>query len=390
MDYALKSLGRFRRDKREIGTIIAEVMMVLIVLLMSVIVFVFYSGVFTALLTGASLHPEDFGIIQAGAPSAGAFDPNSVQPTGSAPSVSTSGTVCTSSSPITGSVSGVYVPPGQSCTITATAMVSSGVEVNFGASLTVQGGSITGGIKDNSSSSITIQSGSTVTGGVSLYGTGNFYVTGTQLNSGGVSLNGVKYASISTSTGMSGGLHASSSGSVQVDSNTITGGTFFTDDKVVRVTNNSGSGGLHYSNVPDCFSQNNTISGGVSGVCTGGSASGGLDIANTGTYIVSFARAYLNNQPWSGVVWQLTFGSTEQCGNTVIPVGPCGTYPVVIPPGSTAHVTFTWVNSDPTSPVRIVMFTLVSNYLEARIDSTAGLVCSTRSMDQPREPIGFC
>ena len=364
--------------------------MVLIVLLMSVIVFVFYSGVFSALLTGTSIHPEDFTIIEAGAPSAGAFNASAVQPTGSPPSISTSGTVCTSSSPITGSVSGVYVPPGQSCIITANAVVSSGVSVNYGASLTVQGGSITGGIKDNSSSSITIQSGSSVTGGVSLYGTGNFYVTGTQLNSGGVSLNGVMYASISTSTGMSGGLHASSSGSVQVDSNTITGGTFFTDTQVVRVTNNGGSGGMHFTNDPNCFSQNNTISGGTSGVCTGGSASGGLDIANTGTYTISFGTTYLNNQPWSGVVWQLTFGSGEQCGNTVIPVGPCGTYPVVIPPGSTAHVAFTWVNPTPTSPVRIAMFTLVSNYLEARIDPTAGLVCSTRSMDQPREPIGFC
>ncbi len=374
------------------NTIIAEVMMVLIVILMSVIVFVFYSGVFGALLGNSRLHPENFTLIAAGSPASGGFDPNSIQPNGPPPSVSTSGTVCTSSSPINTPVSGVYVPPGQSCTITAS--VSSGVVVNYGATLIVQGASIiiSGGIKDNSSSSITIVGGATVSGGINLYGTGNFYLTGSQVSSGSVVLNGVKYASIASTTGpgLSGGLQASYSGSVQVDSNTITGGTFFTNDSIVRVTNNSGSGGMHFSNDPNCYSQNNTISGGQSGTCTGGSPSGGLDILNTGAYTVSFSTLYLDSQPWSGVSWQLATGSTEQCGNTVIPVGPCTQFPIVIPPNTMVHISFTWVNPTPTSPVKIIMWTTVGNYLEARIDPTAGLVCSTRSIEAPAVPIGFC
>jgi predicted RecA/RadA family phage recombinase len=388
----VRRLRRFKASNRGVSTIIAELMMILIVLMMSVIVFVFYSGVFGALLTGVSIHPEEFTIIAAGAPASGAFNASAVQPTGSAPSVSTSGTVCTSSSPITGTVSGVYVPPGQSCTITATANVMSGVEVNFGASLTVQGATISGGIKDNSSSSITLQSGATVSGGISLYGTGNFYLTGSQISSGSVVLNGVKYASISSTTGagLSGGINAFSSGSVQVDSNIISGGTFFTNDQVVRLTNNSGNGGIHFTNDPNCLMANNTISGGVSGVCTGGTNGGDLDIANTGAYTVSFVTLYLNSQPWSGVSWQLFSGTTEQCGSAVIPVGPCSLWPIVIPPGQSVHITFTWVSPSPTSQVRMTMWTLENNYLDARTDPNIGLVCSTKSIFPPKEPIGFC
>src|SRR5207245_10041490 len=101
-----------------------------------------------------SIRPEKFIIAAAGHPSSCQSNTSAVQPTGPPPSVSTSGTVCTSSSPITGTVSGVYVPPGESCTILASANVMSGVVVNYGASLTVQGATISGGIKDNRSSSI--------------------------------------------------------------------------------------------------------------------------------------------------------------------------------------------------------------------------------------------
>ncbi len=387
-----RRLRRFLRSKRGIDTIIAELMMVIIVVIMSVIVFVFASGTFGPLLRGTSIHPENFNIVAAGAPSSGLFNTSAVQPTGSPPSVSTSGTVCTSSSPISGTVSGVYVPPGESCTILASANVMSGVVVNYGASLTVQGATISGGIKDNRSSSITLESGATVSGGISLYGTGNFYLTGSQISSGSVVLNGVIYASISSSTGpgLSGGLNAFSSGSVQVDSDTITGGTFFTNDQVVRLTNNSGSGGMHFTNDPNCLMANNTISGGISGTCTGGSTSGGLDILNSGAYTVSFRTLYLNSQPWNGISWQLATGSTEQCGNTVIPVGPCTVFPVVIPPNTMVHLSFSWVNPTPTSTVKIIMVTLVGNFLESRVDPTAGLVCSTRSIYPPSESLGFC
>ena len=388
----LKSLRRFKRSRKGISPILAETMMVLIVIVMSVIVFIFATGTVGGLLSGRKLAPENFSLIAAGAPFSGGFDPNSIHPNGSPPGVSTSGTVCTSSSPITAPVSGVYVPPGQSCTITAS--VSSGVVVNYGATLIVQGTSviISGGIKDNSSSSITIQGGATVTGGINLYGTGNFYLTGSQVSSGSVVLNGVKYASISSTTGpgLSGGLQASYSGSVQVDSNTITGGTFFTNDSSVIVTNNTGSGGMHFSNDPSCYSANNTITGGQSGTCTGGSPSGGYDILNTGAYTVSFRTLYLDSQPWSGISWQLSTGSTEQCGNAVIPVGPCTQFPIVIPPNTMVHVSFSWVNPTPTSPVKIIMWTTVGDYLESRVDPTAGLVCSTRSIEAPEVPIGFC
>lgn len=364
--------------------------MVIIVVVMAAITFLFYSGVFGALLGTVSIHPENFQIVASGTPGSGGFDPNSIHPVGSAPSISTSGTVCTSSSPINSPVSGVYVPPGQSCTITSS--VSSGVVVNYGATLIVQGGSITGGLKDNNSASITIQGGSTVTGGIKLYGTGSFHLTASQISSGSVDLNGVKYASIASTTGpgLSGGLQASYSGSVQVDSNTITGGTFFTNDSIVSVTNNTGSGGMHFSNDPSCYSANNTISGGVSGTCTGYAPSGGLDIVNTGSSTITFVAVYLDTQPWNGVSWQLATGSTEQCGGTTIPVGPCTQMPIVIPPNTMVHVSFSWVNPTPNSVVNILMWTIFGNYFEARVDPNAGLVCWTRSGYGPRPSTGIC
>src|SRR5215472_10081512 len=94
-----RSIKRLLRSKGGISQIIAELMMVLIVLIMSVTVFVFYSGVFGALLTGVSLHPENFTIVGAGAPN-GFVNASAVQPSGSAPSISTSGVVCDSSHPI--------------------------------------------------------------------------------------------------------------------------------------------------------------------------------------------------------------------------------------------------------------------------------------------------
>ncbi len=349
----------------------------------------FLRRVFTALIiTGNGPHPEIFTIIQASSlSSTGTFDPNTVQPTGSPPSFSSINNVCTSTSPINNPVTGgVLVPPGQSCTITAT--VTGGVQVNYGASLTVQGTTISGDIKDNRSSTISLQSAS-VSGNMYLYGTETLMMTGSHQFGGNVQLNGVKYASISSSS-IGGNFQATSSGSVQVDSNTISGTVLFSNDKIVRLTTNTINGTLTFTSDPDCLSQGNTVSGSTTGTCTGGTISGGLDIMNSGASTVSFNGAYLNSQPWTGVSWQLTSGTTEQCGNAVIPVGACITYPIVIPPRQTAHVSFTWTPPDSITPVRIAMWTLYNNYLEARVDPVAGLTCSTSGMVAPREPVGYC
>jgi len=147
---------------------------------------------------------------------------------------------------------------------------------------------------------------------------------------------------------------------------------------------------MHFTNDPNCLMANNTITGGVTGTCTGGSDGGDLDISNTGTYTVSFQRLYMNSQPWSGISWQLFSGTSEQCGPATIPVGPCSLWPIIIPPGKSVHVTFGWIPPSPTFQVRITMWTSQNNYLDARTDPNVGLVCSTRSIDSPKEPIGFC
>jgi hypothetical protein len=382
----MKRLGRFRKDKRGVSTIIAELMMVVIVLLMSVIVFAFYSGVFTALLSGSNIHPENFTIVGSGAPGSGGFNASAVQPTpGGPPHFSTSGTPCTGT--ITPVNVNYYVPPGASCTINGGTFQS--INVNFGASLTLNGGNLQA-VNDNYSASITITNNAHVAGGMSLYGTQSFSMTNSNAASGAVTMDGVMYATYSGNN-LGATMTVKNSGSVQFDSNTMSGATVFTNDQVVRFTNNIVNGTLFFTSVPNCYQANNTVSGANNlGACVGGSPSGALDLLNTGAYTISFNTLYLDNQPWSGVSWQLATGTTEQCGNSAIPVGPCTLFPIVVPSNTMVHVTFSWVNPTPSSPVKILMFTFVLNYLEARVDPTAGLVCSTRSLDEPREPIGFC
>jgi len=364
--------------------------MVLIVLVMSVTVFFFYSGVFGALLTGVTIHPEEFTIIASGAPS-GVVNITAVNPTsGGNGHFSTSGTQCTGT--ITASNVNYYVPPGATCTINGGTFQS--INVNHGASLTINGGSLQA-VNDNYSASITITNNALLAGGMSLYGTQYFSMTGSHAASGSVTMDGVLYATYSSNV-LGATILAENSGSVQMDSNTISGTVTFTNDQIVRLTNTTINGTLTFTDHsdPNCYvdsyTVNHTSGGPYSGTCGGGSPSGLMDIENTGAFPVSFNTLYMDNQPWRGISWQLATGSTELCGNTSIPVGPCTVWPIVIPPNTMVHVSFSWVNPTPTSPVHTLMWTTENNYLEARVDPTAGLVCSTRSIYPPREPVGFC
>ena len=380
------------RSKKGIGQVQAEVLMVLIVVIMSATVYLFYSGVFGALLVGVSIHPEEFTIVNSGAPGSGGFNVSAVQPTpGGAPNFGTNYPTCTGT--INGGTAGnLYVPPGASCTINGATVQS--VYVNFGASLTINGGNLQA-IHDNFSSSVVISNNALLQGGISLYGTRSFSMTNSHSASGAVTMDGVVYATYSSNV-LGGTITIKNSGSVQLDSNTVSGTLVFTNNKVVRLTNTVINGTLTFTDDsnPNCYVDQYTVthtSGGpYTGTCTGGAPSGELDIINTGAYMVSFSTVYLDNQPWSGVSWQLASGSTEKCGNSVIPVGPCTLLPIVIPPNTMVHVSFSWVNPSPTSVVRILMWTTFNNYLESRVDPTAGLVCSTRSIYPPREPVGFC
>ena len=359
--------------------------MVTIVVVMAAIVFLFYSGVFGALLGTVRLHPENFEIVASGAPSAGGFNATMIQPTGGNPNSFPGGlTTCTGT--ITSTSGNLLVPPGASCNIVGATVQS--VYVNYGATLTMSSANAQG-IYDNRSANINIANNTKISGNIGLYGTGSFALTGSQQTSGNLVMNGVVYATFASST-LGGNVQSTSGGSVQIDSNTIGGNVLFSNDAVVKLTNNIIHGTLTFTSDPNCYSTNNTVSGTTSGTCTGGAPSGGLDILNTGASTISFGTVYLNSQPWNGVSWQLGSGSNEQCGGTMIPVAACTQMPIVVPPNTMVHVTFSWVNPTPTSIVRILMWTMVGNYLEARVDPTAGLVCTTRSVYGPRTSTGFC
>lgn len=376
---------RFCRSKRGINTILAELLMVLIVLLMSVITFVFYSGVFGALLGNANIHPENFEIVASGAPSSG-FNVSAVRPTpGGNSHFNTGYPTCTGT--INGGTAGnLLVPPGASCTINGATVQS--VYVNYGATLTINGGQLQA-INDNYSASITVENNALVQGGMSLYGTKYFSMTNSHAASGAVTMDGVIYATYSNNV-LGATVTVKNSGSAQFDSNTISGTVTFANDQVVRLTNSTINGTLTFSADPNCYMANNTVSGTITGTCTGGAPSGGLDILNTGASTARFDSLYLNGQRWSGASWQLASGTSEECGTAVIPVGPCTAWPIVVPPNTMVHVSFSWVNPTPASPVSITMYTIFGNYLEARVDPTAGLVCSTRSFDPPSVGGGFC
>jgi hypothetical protein len=368
----------------------AELMMVVIVVMMSVIVFAFYSGVFGALLTGVGIHPEEFTIVAAGAP-LGLFNVSAVNPTpGGNPHFSTGGTPCTGT--ITASNVNYYVPPGASCTINGGTFQS--INVNHGASLTLNGGNLQA-VNDNYSASITITNNAYVAGGMSLYGTQYFSMTSSQAAAGAVTMDGVVYATYSNNI-LSATITVKNSGSVQMDSNTIHGTVVFTNNQIVRLTNTIITGTLTFTDDsnPNCYVDQYTVThttgGPYTGICGGGGPSGNLDILNTGAYTIRFDSLYLDSQPWRGVSWQLATGTTEQCGGTSIPVGPCTIFPIVIPPNTMVHLSFSWVNPTPTSPIEILMLTTYGNFLQSRMDPTAGLICSTRSIYPPGEYRGFC
>lgn len=375
------------RSRRGVSPILAELFMVIIVLILSTIVFVFYSGVFSALLVGVSLHAEDFTIVSAGAPASGFVNASAVKPTpGGNPHFGTNYPTCTGT--INGGTAGnLYVPPGASCTINSATVQS--VYVNYGASLTINGGQLQA-LNDNYSASLIITNNALLQGGMSLYGTQYFSMTNSHAASGAVTMDGVVYATYSNNI-LGATFTVKNSGSVQMDSNTMSGAVTISNDQVVRLTNNTINGTLSFiPALPDCYMANNTVSGTISGTCSGGAPSGGLDVMNTSPYPISFKSLYLDTQPWNGISWQLASGTTEQCGSATIPVGPCTLFPIVIPAKTLVHLSFSWVNPTPTSQVRVVMWTTLSNYLEARVDQTAGLECSTRSLYPPREPVGYC
>jgi hypothetical protein len=379
-----RRLRRFLKSKGGIDTIIAELLMVVIVVIMSVITFAFYQGVFGALLGATSLHPENFEIVAAGSPSSGGFNVSAVHPTPGSRSLNTGGTTCTGT--ITPVNVNYYVPPGASCTINGGTFQS--INVNYGASLTINGGNLQA-INDNYSASINVINNAHVAGGMNLYGTGSFSMTNSNAASGAVVMDGVLYATYSNNI-LGATTNVKNSGSVQYDSNTMSGTVVYTNDQVVRFTNNTVNGTLTFSADPNCYQANNTVSGTITGICAGGAPSGGLDIMNTGSSAISFNTLYLDSQPWNGISWQLETGTTEQCGNNAIPIGPCTVWPIVVPSNTMVHITFSWVNPTPTSPVTILMWTTFGNYLEARVDPNAGLVCSTRSIYAPRQAPGFC
>jgi len=363
----------------------AELLMVIIVVVMAAIVFAFYNGVFNALLTSTTIHPENFEIVAAGSPSNG-VNVSAVHPTpGGNGQFGTNYPTCTGT--INGGTAGnLLVPAGASCTIKGATVQS--LYVNNGASLILSGVNLQA-INDNSSASIIVTNNTLLQGGMHLYGTQFFLMTGSHAASGAVTMDGVVYATYSNNI-LGATMTVKNSGSVQFDSSVMSGAVVFTNNQILKFTNNTVNGTLTFVADPNCYMANNTVSGTITGTCTGGAPSGGLDILNTGNNAISFSAVYLDGQPWSGVSWQLSTGTTEQCGNTVIPIGPCTELPLVIPANTMVHLTFSWVNPTPTSPVTILMWTTVHNYLEARVDPTAGLACFTRSFYPPRGSIGFC
>ncbi len=359
----MRVLNRLWRSRRGVSKIVSSLLMVVIVISMSVIVFAFYGPVFSALLRGGGIAPEDFTIIQA---SGQLTSLNGFGTPGPRPITFAGSYTCTRLSPVNSPVTGnVIVPAGEKCTVSAP--VTGSIGVNFSGTLIVQGTSVSGSIVDDRAAAITIQN-SNIGGPVQLWGTGSIYIANSQLTQGLL----VQFAS----------------GTVQVQGNTMAEAAFEEINGVAIITNNRITGNLSFEGFFQCVSSGNTVGGTVVGQCTGKAR---IDIMNTGTSAVSFTRIYLNDQPWSNVNWTLAPGSSINCGNIILPPGSfCNTLPIVIPPKQMARIDYSWVPPDINSQVRIIMWSQANNYFDARIDPRLGLVCSTRSLMSPKVPVGYC
>ncbi len=400
-------LSSFRRSRKGMAPVVAEVLMVVIVIIMSTIIYVWVVPTFTS-QTGhdnaGAAYSERFNTVR------GQFatfvqripetiDPCTASPVGCSPSnpyVTCNGSI---TSPYSGDV---IVPVNGVCVITAPASVHN-VFVMTGANLTVVSATINGDLIGNYSRSITLRNAN-VYGWTGLYNVQATNISGSSLNTSG----NLSYSHDGCCSAMYGG---GGGGSFTMTNSTVTGQienevghqTFFVGNHVsgrlevesadqgsiigntvgsldldqngvVVVASNTVNGVAIYGTNGWCGTGYNVISGGTTGSCVGNVE---VDVLNTGSIPVKFVSAYMTNIPLAGSLsWQLASGNLVQCGTTQSLT--CSQLPIIIPVGDMAQITMGWTPPASSFPLpwNYIYFIFVSshaNFVDGYLYFSVGL-----------------
>src|SRR2546427_4094539 len=317
----------FRRSRKGMATIMAEVMMVVIVIIMSTIIFVWVVPTFTS-QTGqdnaGAAYSEKFTTVRGQFATFVQSDPEPVDPCTASPiGCSPSNPFVTCNGSITSPYSGdVIVPINGACVITKSVH---NVFVMTGANLTVIGATINGDLIGNYSQSI-ILTNANVYGWTGLYNVQATNISGSSLNTSGnlsISHDGCCSAMYgggpgsftmtnSTVTGqienevghqtffvgnhISGRLEVESADQGSIIGNTV-GSLDLDQNGVVVIASNTVNGTAKYGTNGWCGTGYNIILGGTQGICVGNVE---VDVMNTGSIPVKFVSAYMTNIPLAG------------------------------------------------------------------------------------------
>lgn len=358
MRFRLKTVPRVAHSRRGISTIVASLLMVVIVIIMSVTVFVYSTGLLGSLLISDDESPfgEDFRIMFA------SYQFRQVSRTlGPGPSLGSYNYNCTSSinSPFNGNV---LVPSGATCTITAN--INGNVGVAQGATLILQGASIAGNLIADRAYKISLESTTvTVTGNVELYGVETVIITG-------------------STTDVPGNLIVRGSKTVTISSNLIRGNVELVGNDSVVLTSNTIQGNLLFDQNLLCAGMNNVVAGNTTGECPDKIF---IHLRNTGSKQVKIKYIYVDSQPWAGVSWKLVSGAPANCAGQIVS-GYCNSLPMVIPKGEMSEVLIAWAPINISKEMRLLMFSSTGNYVEARIHPQLGLQCGPSLGMSPRSP----
>ncbi len=396
----------FRRSRKGMATIMAEVLMVVIVIIMSTIIFVWVVPTFTS-QTGqdnaGAAYSEKFTTVRGQFATFVQRTPEPVDPCTASPvGCSPSSPFVTCNGSITSPYSGdVIVPINGACVITASASVHN-VFVMTGANLTVVGATINGDLIGNYSQSITLRNAN-VHGWTGLYNVQATNISGSSLNtSGNLSFShdgccsamygggpGSFTMTNSTVTGqvenevghqtffvgnhVSGRLEVESADQGSIIGNTV-GSLDLDQNGVVVIASNTVNGIAKYGTNGWCGTGYNVILGGIQGVCIGNVE---VDVMNTGSIPVKFVSAYMTNIPLAGnPSWQLASGHQVQCGTTLSLT--CSQLPIIIPVGDMAQITMGWTPPASSFPLpwNYIYFIFVSshaNFVDGYLYFSVGL-----------------
>ena len=382
----------FRRSRKGLDTIVAEVLMLLIIIIMSSIVFIWVVPTFQSSEVGGNsgaTYSEKFSTLWGNFATFAASIPESVTQFNPDPWSKDNTCNGTINSAFAGNV---YVPVNGNCVITATV---GNVYVDTGGNLTVIGTTINGGLEAFHSLSVTLKN-SNVAGWTGMTDVQAISITGSSLNTsqntgtctdacdsamyeggrGSFSfVNNTVYGQIESEVGHQSVFRSNNViGRLEVESadfgqivNNHAQVLDLDQNGILVISGNTLTGNDPYFSGPAlrygfnrwCAAGNNVVSGSTSGSCIGNIE---IDLVNTGNLPVNLVAAYMSNVALAGPIsWKLLSGGAIH-----------NSLPITIPVGQGANVTMQWtppvnVGTLPWTDIYFVFVSSHGNYVDGHI-----------------------